>query len=61
MKNNTNRKGFYIRLNDEENHVVKLLKTDYAINISGAFKVFLKQYLSHLENLDVFNNKEYKK
>ena len=51
MKNN--RKGFYVRLNDEEDHIIKILKDDYAINISGAFKVFLRQYLKYLGKADI--------
>lgn len=51
MKNN--RKGFYIRLNDNEDNIVRLLKDEYAINISGAFKVFLRQYLNYLKKLNI--------
>jgi len=47
------RKGFYVRVNDEEDVIIKSLKDDYAINISGAFKVFLRQYLNYLDKLDI--------
>ena len=54
-----NRKGFYVRLNDNESRVVYELKNKYAINISGAFKVFLFKYLEHLNKLDIrFKDKE---
>ena len=47
------RKGFYVRVNDQEDVVIRSLKDNYAINISGAFKVFLKQYLGYLDKMNI--------
>ncbi len=42
---------FNIRVNEEEYEMVKKLKENYAINISGAFKLFLKEMLDKLEKI----------
>jgi len=38
-----NRTQFNININEEEYTLIKNLRETYAINISGAFKVFLKE------------------
>jgi len=43
---------FSIRLNDEEFEMLRTLKEEYAVNISGAFKMFLKKYLKVLKDND---------
>ena len=44
MKNKTkNRDGFYMNVTQEERQVIENLKENYAINLSQAFKLFLKQ------------------
>lgn len=43
---------FSVRFNKEEFAVLKALKEDYAINISMAFKIFLKRYLKVLRDND---------
>lgn len=40
---------FNLAMNKEEYDMVHLLKTQYAINISGSFKLFLKQQLEKME------------
>jgi hypothetical protein len=51
MKNNfiKNKTQFNIRLNEGEFEMVKSLKEDFAINISQAFKLFLKEHLEYLK------------
>ncbi len=44
-----NQTQFNIRVNKEEYEIVRKLKEDYAINLSGAFKLFLKEMLERLE------------
>jgi len=39
---------FNIRLNQEEFEMVRLLKDEFAVNISQAFKIFLKDHLEYL-------------
>jgi hypothetical protein len=43
-----NKTQFNIRLNEEEFQRVKELKEDFAVNISQAFKIFLKEHLEYL-------------
>jgi len=43
---------FSIRLNDEKFEMLRTLKEEYAVNISGAFKMFLKKYLKVLKDND---------
>jgi hypothetical protein len=43
---------FSVRLNDKEFEMIRILKEEYAINISGAFKIFLKKYLKVLQDND---------
>jgi|GEM_PF-3939667 len=43
-----NQSAFNIRLNEEEFEMIKQLKDDFAVNISQAFKNFLKKHLEHL-------------
>lgn len=44
-----NQSAFNIRLNEEEFKMIKMLKEDYAINISQTFKNFLKKHLEYLK------------
>lgn len=50
MKRNfiKNKTQFNIRLNEAEFGMVKSLKEDFAVNISQAFKLFLKEHLGYL-------------
>ena len=43
---------FGIKLNKEEYETIKILKKDYAINISQAIKLFLKRQLKLLQEND---------
>lgn len=43
-----NQCAFNIRLNEEEFDMVRALKDEFAVNISRAFKVFLKNHLEWL-------------
>jgi hypothetical protein len=51
-------------LNKEEHETIEILRNKYAINISGAFKLLLKQYREQLEKssvtLNLTNKKEQK-
>ena len=46
MKNLTQ---FNLRVNEEEYKIIEKLREKHAINLSGAFKIFLKQLLEKLE------------
>ena len=48
--------AFNIRMNQEEFEMIKLLKEKHSINISGAFKNFLKQLVVQLEKNNVNPN-----
>ena len=54
MKNTYVKKQYpyAFRLNQEEFEIMEELKEKYAINISGAFKMFLKRYLETLKKND---------
>ena len=43
---------FTFKVNDEEAETVRKLREDYAINLSGSFKLFLKDYLRRLEKME---------
>jgi hypothetical protein len=43
-----NKTQFNIRLNNDEFEMVKELKEDFAVNVSQAFKIFLKKHLEYL-------------
>ena len=43
-----NKTQFNIRLNQEEFKLIKELKEDFSVNISQAFKNFLKKHLEYL-------------
>lgn len=43
------REGFYMNINSEERNTIDKLQEQYAINISQAFKLFLKQLLEKME------------
>ena len=55
MKENSKKDRFQFNtfLNKEEYENMEVLRNKYAINISGAFKLFLKQYRKQLENSNV--------
>jgi hypothetical protein len=40
---------FNIRVNEDEYKVIERLREKHAINLSGAFKIFLRQMLERLE------------
>lgn len=44
-----NKSAFNIRMNEQEFQMIKTLKEKHSINISGAFKNFLKELLGKLE------------
>jgi len=46
IKNNTQ---FNFRVNDEEYKLIKILREKHSINISAAFKNFLKEFAQKLE------------
>jgi len=46
MKNN--RLQFNVSLNEEEFKTIQVLKKEYAINVSGVFKIVLQQYKKQL-------------
>ena len=48
-KRYSSRYQFNIALNEKEYRMVKLLKKDYSVNISGCFKRFLKEYVEKLK------------
>ena len=43
-----NQSAFNIRLNEIEFEIIRELKDDFAVNISQAFKIFLKSHLDYL-------------
>lgn len=45
-----NKTQFNLRVNEEEYNLVGILREKYAINISGAFKIFLKGLKEKLED-----------
>jgi hypothetical protein len=45
-----NKTQFNISVNAEEYAVIKKLREKYAINLSGAFKIFLKKLLEKMED-----------
>ena len=49
MKEKTERKGFYVRLNDEEVNIVADLKTKHAVNISQMFKNCIRDLHHNLQ------------
>jgi hypothetical protein len=49
------RYNFNTKLNEEEYKILKKLKDEFAVNISRAFKLFLKEYYEKMKN---FNNKK---
>ena len=51
---------FNLALNEEHHDIVTKLKNHYGINVSGVFKIFLKQYLEQLEKKHVNPNLQIK-
>jgi hypothetical protein len=49
---NKHKSHFSFRTNEEEFEVIRKLKEEYGINLSGAFKMFLRKYLKVLEDND---------
>jgi len=45
-----NQTQFNFRVNKEEYNIIETLREKYAINLSGAFKIFLKEMLKKMEN-----------
>lgn len=43
--------AFSIRVDDEEREVLRRLKYEYGINISGTVKIFLKEKLKQFDEL----------
>ena len=50
QKRYSSRYQFNLAMNEEEYNVLKILKEQYSINISGCFKRFLKEYLEKLNS-----------
>jgi len=48
-----NKTQFNVMVNQEEYDLIKILREKYAINLSGAFKIFLKELKEKLENSNV--------
>lgn len=48
-----NQCAFNIRMNEDEFQIIRILKEKHAINISGAFKIFLKDMLKKLKDKNV--------
>lgn len=48
-KNKKARDGFYMNVTSEERQLIEKLKEDHAINLSQAFKLFLKQMADKLQ------------
>lgn len=44
-----NRYQFNLTMNEAEHEILRKLKEEHAINVSGSFKLFLKQQLEKLE------------
>lgn len=44
-----NRTQFNINVNEEEYAIIEKLREKYAINLSGAFKIFLKELLEKMD------------
>lgn len=40
-----------VRVNKEEKEILRRLKQEHGINISGTIKIFLKEKLAQLDNL----------
>jgi len=53
MKNKTESKrdGFYMSISVEDRLIINKLQEQYAINVSQAFKIFLKQMLDKQEKI----------
>jgi len=51
MKKQEHFMAFSIRVNDEERDVLRRLKHEYGINISGITKIFLRNKLEELDKL----------
>lgn len=47
-----NKTQFNIRVNEQEYETIRSLREDYAINISGAFKLFLEDLLIKMGGKD---------
>lgn len=48
-KQNNQRDGFYMNVTPEERKLIEDLKENHAVNLSQAFKIFLKQMLDKLK------------
>jgi len=52
-KKQNNRDGFYMNVTAEERKLIEDLKENYAINLSQAFKIFLKQMKEKFKNENI--------
>jgi hypothetical protein len=50
-KTNLKRDGFYMNLTTGDRQIINRLQEEYAINVSQAFKIFLKQMLDKQEKI----------
>jgi len=55
--NNKKRIEFNAHLNEEDLAVIEKLRDNYAINISGAFKIWIRKLLKQLEEKIDYNTK----
>jgi len=54
MKTNQKRvQQLNITLAEEDAKIIDLLREKYAVNISGCFKIFIREYLKKLETIGV--------
>jgi len=58
QKRYSSRYQFNLAMNEEEYNVLKILKEQYSINISGCFKRFLKEYLEKMGGNKISENKK---
>lgn len=47
----SSRYQFNLAMNEDEFNMLKRLKNEYSVNISGFFKRFLKEYLGQLDGV----------
>ena len=50
---NKDRYRYDLVMNKEEFNILNVLRDKYAINVSKCFKIFLKQYLTRLEESNI--------
>ena len=57
MKDQRKFRTFAIKLNDEESNILRRLRCEYGINVSGTMKIHLRERLTELDNLKANKNK----